>query len=593
MSSSQLRRGCEGTSFDAVARDIVQKSISSAVCVDNTFAEPYSDEKAEFDEETPRRLYESFRKHGCALDVYRYVDMPQWKVDKNHILRNRDLLILDWELVGDPPFRDALQILWEAVDLPSLPFVVIYTHQIDTSLVELNVLSYFGPSFESLSERKKKFDQYCDFLDDEMDIDDARRMFGNVSEECREYALKRPDQENIKRGLFTLMQEHCEEEDLKKLLGRMVSAGRDILGISDFDTLIEFVGFHLGNAMVNTRDSPMDVLRVEGARHSFLINNTMVTILVKPKAAKADGEVVISPEEVYSRFARNVYKRPRNFLALLALEMKSLYRENVGLIGSELYDIEEAAFFHHQKGLESEDDFYDFLRTCWKNQLSAFNMLQNPELFSVLEEYKNREKYEEIIEKWKKENLDQFMDELAKLNYHFSFLQIKRKENDRMRFGDVFVLSKDSQGKEPLGFVLCITPHCDCLHRDNIKHKFHFVLGNREPLRDGLAFSEKKLYSFIVYDNSPMCVRWNRKPFTLHVPDKHNNISRSIHVLYHRKDRYLNHVACQKENYSQRIAYEAFSHASRVGVELAKLELEEELERKPNGARKGDSPKNP
>jgi hypothetical protein len=126
-----------------VANEIIQNAIHSAICVDNAFVEPYSDAVIGGDKETPKKLFESFRKSNCSLDIYRYLDMSKWERDREYVLGNRDLLILDWELTGDPPFRDALKILWEAVKLPSLPFVLIYTQEPNISLIELNIHSVF------------------------------------------------------------------------------------------------------------------------------------------------------------------------------------------------------------------------------------------------------------------------------------------------------------------------------------------------------------------------------------------------------------------------------------------------------------------
>ncbi len=573
-----MKRRCKDTSFDSVARDIVKKSISSAICVDNVFVEPYSEVTDNQDEETPRKLYESFRKQDCTLDVYRYVDMSKWEEDRDYVLRNRDLLILDWELVGDPPFKDALRILGEAVRLQSLPFVVIYTWQIDTSLVEFNILSYFGPPFKSVSDRKTEFDGFCEIVDDETDVDDAARLFEDIFEECREFVLRPSARAEIRENLIALIRERYGDGNLGDIMRGVVEAGKDAFGVQTFEDLVEVIAFHFGNAMVNERRESLDVTPVTGVKHAFIVGNTMIVIMVKPKASDPDGVATISPEEVYTKLARSVFQRPRNFLTLLALEMKSLYRDNVGVIGSELYDIHEVAFFHHQQNLESADDFYDFLRNCWKNQLSAFNMLQNPQLFSVLEEYKDKENYGDVIEKWKAENREGLVNELTKLNYQFSFLQVDRKKGDRLRFGDLLTLSRDSEGQETLGFVLCVTPHCDCLHPKNISHKFHFVLGTETSLDEGLANAEQGLYSFLVLEGCPVCICWNKKPFTLHIPDDKNNISKPIHVLYHREDHYLQHIACQKENYTLRIAYEAFSHASRMGIELARLNLEDDPE---------------
>ncbi|CAD6492550.1 MAG: hypothetical protein DIAAKJNI_00322 [Candidatus Argoarchaeum ethanivorans] len=560
-----------------MANEIIQNAIHSAICVDNAFVEPYSDAVIEDDEETPKKLFESFRKSNCSLDIYRYIDMSKWERDREYILGNRDLLILDWELTGDPPFRDALEILWEAVKLPSLPFVLIYTQEPDISLIELNIHSVFGTPYGDISERKRRYEEFCEKLEDEIEIDDPNRLFESISAECKELILARGDRETIKKGIIKHIGEYYGDEYHESLIGKMVKCGKSTLNISKIDGVLEFVGFYFGNAMVNTTGSPVQVSPIEGDTHSFVIYNTTIIIFVKPKMSSTGGDFVILPDQVYTHFAECIYKCPRNFLSLLYLEMKNLYQEHSGVIGRELYDIDEVAFFHHQKNLDSEDDFYDFLRTLWKDQLSAFDFIQNPKLFSVLQEYKREQGIEMKIKRCKKDNLEILEKGLVKLNYYYSFLQMDRKENDSVRFGDMFLLSKDIGGKEAIGFVLCITPHCDCLHPENINNKFHFVFGSKSSIKNGLDSAEGGFNSFLIYENEPICVNWTGKPFTLYIHEDRNNIS-SIQVEYHGSAHgsahYLSYTKTQKENYTQRIANRAFSCASRVGINLAELKIE-------------------
>lgn len=521
------------------------------------------------DKELPKRLFESFRKENCSLDIYKYKDTSKWEQDREYVLNNHDLLILDWELVGDPPFQGSLEILWEAVNLQSLPFILIYTQENDTSIIELNIRSFFGTPYANITERKSKYEEFCAKLEEETDISDSNQLFKSIYTECKQLILNY-DREIIKESLVHI-RNYCEKEELNfnSFMNKMMNLSKSVLNISKIENLLEFIVFQFSNAVVNNKGYSMQVFPIDGAEHSFVINSTTITIFVKPKASNPESEIVISPERVYKYFAESIYKPPRNFLALLSLEMKTLYRENAGMIGNELYNIDEMAFFHHQKNLNSEDDFYDFLRNCWKDQLSAFNFLQNPKLFSVLGEYKSKIGYETEIEKYKHDNFKKFQEELVKLNYQYSFLNLKRKENDRIHFGDLFLLSKDKDGNEQNGFMLCITPHCDCLHTENINNKFYFVYADNVPLEEGLKSAEQGFYSFLIYKDKPLCIKWSKKPFTLYIPEAKANISQPIQVRYHDSDYYLIYKATQKENYTQRIANEAFSHASRIGIELA------------------------
>lgn len=558
-------------SFDSIAKEIVRDSIRSAVCVDNAFVEPYAEKHAGDDEKTPQKLLESFRKENCSMNICRY-DKSNWKEVKDFVLSNRDLLILDWELIGDPPFKDALEILHEVVNSPSLPFVVIYTQESDLSIVEMNILSFFGPPFASIAERKNKYDEICEKLEDESELDDPNSLFRTLRSDCKEFVLREQKRSEIRKTIVESIRTFVNNENFRSVMKDIIKVGKEILRVRDLDDFLQFLGFYYENTMVNINNNPVSLFRILGTRHSFIINSTLISIFVKKEIAKTEGESAISPEEVYTRFAEGIYKRPNNFLALLVMEMKTLYKENSAIIGRELYDIDELAFFYYQKNLKTEDDFYDFLRNCWKNQISSFNVIQHPKLFSILDEYKTKYNIEEKIEECKQNELEYLKTELVKLNFQYSFVQSERKEDDIIRFGDLFFLSVKKEKKRKIGFLLCITPNCDCLHFDNIKNKFYFVFGHdNTSIKEGLESAEKGCYSFIVLDEKPICIQWSRKPFTLYIPPEKNSITNPIQVEYHGSEHFLEYIASQKENYTQRIANAAFSHASRVGVELASL----------------------
>ena len=112
-------------SFQDVAKAIVAEAITTAVCVDNEFVEPYSEEDGDHDK--PAALFRAFRAEQCTLDVYRYRERDKWREDGAGVLAGKDLLILDWELEDAAPvkYREALAILAQAVDGGSIPFIYI------------------------------------------------------------------------------------------------------------------------------------------------------------------------------------------------------------------------------------------------------------------------------------------------------------------------------------------------------------------------------------------------------------------------------------------------------------------------------------
>lgn len=561
-------------SFEDVAKNIVWNSINSAICVDNAFVEPYAPQGKGGDEKTPRLLYESFRNENCSLNVYKYTTDESWSRIKDFVLLNHDLLILDWELGNDSSFKEALCILREAVEEPSLLFVLIYTQNTDIGNIKLNINSFFDRTYSNETERNDIYNQICEHLDDNTEIDDANVFFRKMANEVKDCIIAPVSkQREMWSELFsTKFQDLYDGEDFGTFRRELIDQSHTHLG-GNIKDLLKFITYFCLNSEINVNGDKIDINQIEGVLNSFLMNNTLVSIFSK-QTAGASGESVISPELVYTTFAEIIYKRPRNFLTLLALEMKNIYRDNSTLIGQELFDIHDVAFFHHQQSLETKEDFHNFLRNCWQNQLSELSYVENPKLFSVLDEYKTRNDIENEITRYKNEKVDEFRKELIKLNFNYSFITSKRKPNDHIRFGDIFTFTQNGEEDDSV-FLLCITPHCDCLNPSNIRNKFYFVKGNKYSMEKGLDKPEEEFYSFLKHNKEYICIKWENKPFTLYIPDGINDISEKILVLYHKTDHFLRYCASQKENYTQRIANNAFSHAVRVGVELANYKLAE------------------
>ena len=118
-------------------------------------------------------------------------------------------------------------------------------------------------------------------------------------------------------------------------------------------------------------------------------------------------------------------------------------------------------------------------------------------------------------------------------------------------------------------YLLCITPHCDCLRPDKINNGFYFVIGTEINLPTGLKKGDTGFISYIKTEKGIICIEWKKSPFTIYIPD--NNISNPIECDFSGKKIALKYLTCQKENYTQRIANESFSSASRVGINLAKF----------------------
>ena len=566
--------------FDTVAKEIVRDSICSAVCVDNAFEEPYTPtedpEKDSF--KIPKELYESFKAQNCILDIYKYVDLNDWENKKENILRNKDLLILDWELTdGDPPYKDALEILLEAVRTESLPFVYIYTQDIDLNKVVLNICAYFsGISSEDL---RRKYESLCDKLEELPEVEDAGKLLRGMNEKCKEILIHSDKSKVIRKEIFEYLQreQEIDSKEAGRFFVQLCNIGKDVFATNTHDDFLKFLGIFLNPSQLREKTvSDIDIHPVKDEEYAFLIHNTIVKISTK-KLSTTEGikSDVVSPEEVYSDLSRTIWKRPSNFLALLGLEMRNLYRDRFSIIGKDLNEIDEIAFFKHQKSFEDTDEqerFYEFLKNIWKEELSSFLLDQSPALFSVLDEYKNRNDIEDGLEKLqtKPEN---FIDDLSKLNYYYSILRFDWKNPRKIRFGDIFSITfeKNGDSEEDYSYLLCITSHCDCLRPQKVEDSLNFVSGKKLKLKKGLKIGDSGCISYIKANEEIVCIEWRKIPFTIHIAPNGNDISKPIKCIFSGRDITLDYLATQKENYTQRIANAAFSYASRVGIELVRL----------------------
>lgn len=560
--------------FEGVANEIIEQSIRSAICIDDKFVEPYSSGSEEgYDIHTPEKMYRSFRDKNCSLDIYRFKNTDEWEEKKEYIFKNRDLLILDWELKDPGIFEDSLNILKEAIELDSLPFVIIYTHEKNVDNIKLQIHSFFESNCSNNSTRDDLYGELCEELDEQFESLDSHKMFESIADELKQYILvPTPQKRGIRTKINRTMMEYFpERRDSGTFFKKLKSSCKEIFKLEDDDEILKLLGFHLNNAIAGNGQTLYSVIPIESFENSFLINNTNVIVYHKPNSFSDREENTILPEDIYSKFAESVKKQPHNFLALLSLEMKNLYLNNSGIIGNELYGVDERAFFYHQNNLKSEDQFYDFLSTLWRNELLIFNSTKTPKLFSVLEDYKTSQGIDARVSDFKEKHHEEFLDELVKLNYHYSFSRTERDSNDKIRFGDLFILTLDGEADIDK-FLLCITPHCDCVAPKKVNNKLYFVTGKESKPRYSLENAEKEYFSFIIFDEKPICIEWNDRPFTIHIHEENNMISRPIRLKSHNKEYFYSYKENLKENYAQRIANNSFSMASRVGINLVNIE---------------------
>lgn len=561
--------------FDSVAKEIVANSIRSAICIDDEFVEPYKEKRGNVkDTKKPKHLTESFRKGNCSLDIYTYTSYRKLKQEKRFVFKNRDLVVLDWELTNGPlEFEDTLLILKDAIEDPSLEFVLIYTKKPDLANIELQIRSIFNNKARSTTEREKLYDYLLEILDDMFFVQEqvdflAEEFFENnkIRLLIKELVARDSYNEAVKAFKSAIRESFPSPEIGGKFLNIFEDSLKKIFQCKSLYEGCEQIDFHFQNAYLpsNTYPDRPYCKKVHGQQHALWINNTYITIFSKNE---------LEPDSVYQRFSDQLCKRPGNIMTLIGLEMKNKFRENSGKIGKDLLAIDELAFFHHKKASDDDKGFYEFLRNNWKHQVAAFHLNSDSLIFDVLDEYFTRGTIDDDYRKVTNgHNEHEFRKELAKLNYQYSFLHVKRKKGDYTCFGDIYSIRESAGSDEITGYLLNITAHCDCLRPEKIEHQFHFVKGKSESLVAGLknVAKDDKHYSFLDRGDEVICIAWQPKSFTINIPENKRFFSAkiSLRVKLYDKFKFLFHEGTLLENYTQRIANKSFGHAGRVGIDL-------------------------
>ncbi len=543
-------------SFSSVANQIIQDSIMSSIYIDDKIVEPFEAviEGNEKLFEVSKGLYSSFREKNKSLDFYKFKLTRNWREDTDYIFKNRDLLILDWQLdeTKDLKQTDALEILAKAVETDSLHFISIYTSTDEEKFEDIfyQIKAYFDIKYNSKS--KAIITKLIDDLESE-GIDTT--FFKEHSGKFKEIALKVANKEII---------EEIKGPLIGKLGKHYKSFSNTLKEIDkDLTKAWEIFGYCLNEEEHNTKlinNVNSNVSFIE--RNFIVINHTIIQITNKENP---------KPEVHFDFFRQALLDVCGNLLSLTSLEIKNLLRDSSGFIGKDADSIDEAALFHHQS---KKENFFEFIIEIWKSHTFS-HVDYNLDKLSTLntefwKEYKGTKDIDGRIESLRRDE-NRFCNELAKLNVYYNSLHIGKPAEDKIKFGDIF-LGFDGTGKPDGKYWLNISAHCDCLvPEDNLKNNFYFVSGVKSGLKESLSLGDRGFTSYIKNEGEFFSIMWNQRPVIL-------NIQNSNMVNYRIKakdgkleDFEIRYIGTLKENYAQRMANNSFSFAMRVGIDFASI----------------------
>lgn len=555
--------------FNTVAKNIIKETISSAIFIDDRALENFKSKNYKFKDDHDRTiaLYNDFKNHQCLLHSFKYTKSG-WRKNRQFYLKNKDLLILDWQLVGEDHL-DALKILDEAVLEKSLHFVCIYTKEAK-EVVKNELIRYFRGNVAD-----EKLQEVRGLLDG-TDLDDYWSYDYN----------------------------HPEKEKLDTLINNIVNARKEDRGaeveafFDEYDTgaggkekIENLVPEDLTNSFLKLKTilskekgdfarSPENLFKTSGNdQYTFYINHTIVKIFTKEE---------IAGDQLYDAFLNSFLDNEQNiFLSLMGLEMRNRFRENSAFIGKDFDDLSEDAFFYHKNKNQSNSYiFIDFLREVLRDQVSSFLYEKELVLFDVLEEYyqanngvANQRSFQSNGSK------DRFIKELYTLNHFYNRLNVnERAKNDILRFGDIYrtVVEKPKDSGEVekiVKYFLCVTPHCDCLNPHKIDNQYWFIEGliaqnTQKAKMSVLDNTDGRFVSFVNINDKIEAIYWENsvhtcKPKSFYISN--NRISnKKLSVAYNTRPLEFEFIETLRENYTQRLANRAFGYPLRVGIDFVK-----------------------
>lgn len=520
-----------------ILEKIVEESIRNVLCIDDELIEPY--EKRENDEmvfEFSKDLYRGISDNcRCSVTMMRYSG-ETYEVSHNERLINKDMLVLDWELDETNNIKRPLNVIYQALE-NNIPYICIYTNSSDLVEISKSIEMYFsGYCEQEVKDRVECWESEGImkdiFLEDVNLLHEDKSKFPLIKKKVKEC---------------------CETIDCKKC---------------EYDKIDQWLPLYLKwNNYLLPNEAKYRAVRVGNGDNILNIDGRMVFVFSK-KHKETNSKNSISPELIVPTIAKYITCNPNSVMDCIWLYFSNRYAEAVGMRSQYFKDISYLGFLHHIGGmLASEDDSLEmFLKELF-----------NDELLDIM----NSQKIEipqEIICKIKKDfesvsNINS-LKELVKINERITINKRYSSYEHKIDFGDVFYcVNAESNLCE---YWMCITAKCDCARPEQkIQNNYIFIGGKCVTDKHALTKAEQGFFSFIYTTDSnkenPICIEWCKKINSILIHDNLINLHTTISGNIRGQEKKFIYLGSVKENFAQRMANEAYSYGSRVGVSLANI----------------------
>lgn len=540
--------------FQEIANKIIKDSILSSIYIDDNIVEPFEELTSENTRyfNVSKGLYSSFRKENKSLDFYKFSRDNEWINNAEYIFKNRDLLILDWDLSSSNQIEqpETIKILKKAIEADNLHFISIYT---ETPNRSFNDIFYFLKSSLDYNFRAICLEQYRTIINIIEDEGIDSKFLKELTGAFKEISLKN-DPEALDQITKRIELELGDKYPLFRK--NMRNINKDLL------KACEILGYCLND------QTPIDNEINYSLNYNFIEENFIV---INHTIIQLSSKSEPQPVEHFDFFTTALLKVCGNLLTITSLEIRNLLRESSGFIGKDADTINEAVLFHHQS---QKENFFNFIIDIWKSHTLSFVDYNSEKLNTLNIEFWNQYKETNDIEQKIRElAYDEkiFHNELGKLNVYYNSLHLSKYPNEIIKFGDVF-LGTDENGKSKGKYWLNITAHCDChLPVENIKNNFYFIAGEKQELKNTLSDGDGGFNSYLNVDGNTVSITWNQRPLILNI--RKNNME-NFKIIANdgiQTPIYLKYLGTLKENYTQRMANNSFSFAMRVGIDFATI----------------------
>jgi hypothetical protein len=438
------------------AFNIVRNSINSAIFIDEKAKDFYSFEPINSqiaEEQLSINLHQGFKANGISLAVHKFEkkDVENDSL-KKYLFKDRDLILLDWELDGIAGEEYSLKLLSEIINYPHLNFCCIYTRTKRFETIFSQVETYFSGFDRNDFEMIKNTYSH---LDENKDLQSLQKIL--TGDEANKLQRIRDD-----LGVEIEIHPFINDQSFTKL------------------ELANSIKSAFAKNVKSERKEPRANSIVAGT-DSFIINNTFVFLLAK------DSDKDPDPSSLIRRISDEVVKNKNSFLQLLGLEMQTIFNENERFIDENFLNSSTSALFRHR----------NYLKKQQKNDVTFTSIIKR----ILLEHAGLRLRTAKLTlldtdfldEESKNYNSSPTVEELLLINTFYNSVAVKSLNNidiPNLNFGDVFRDENDV-------YYLCITALCDCLYPNKIDHNFYFALGHEIDLNIALKLGDTAFINFL------------------------------------------------------------------------------------------------